>query len=115
MKILNNRTRRVGENIRALLSKHILLREHQILENKNLLITITEVQPSSDLRHAKVYVSCIGEDKEYVVSKLNSFSNLFSKLVARELKTKFSPRLSFVEDVSFEQAKKIDEIINQEK
>ena len=115
MKALNNRIRRVAENIRSVLSKHIILREHQILQEKNLIITVTEVQPSPDLRHAKVFISCIGEDKEIVVNTLNSFSNLFSKLVAKELKTKYSPRLSFFKDISFEQAKKINEIINQEK
>ena len=115
MKTLNNRTRRVGENIRAVLSKHIMLREHQILEQKNLIITVTEVQPSADLRYDKVFISCIGDDKETVVNTLNSFSNLFSKLVAKELKTKYSPRLSFFKDISFEQAKKINELINKEK
>lgn len=115
MKTLSNRTRRVGENIRAVLSKHIMLREHQILEKNNLLITVTEVQPSSDLRHARVYVSCVGDDGDYVVDTLNSFSSLFSKLVAKELSTKYSPKLSFFKDYSFEQAKKINELISKDK
>jgi len=115
MKALNTRSRRVGENIRALLSKHIMLREHQILEKRNLLITVTEVQPSADLRYAKVFISCIGEDKEYVVNTLNSFANLFSKLVAKELKTKYSPKLSFFKDYSFETAKRINEIFDEKK
>mgnify|MGYP001274809993 CR=1 FL=1 len=115
MKTLNNRTRRVGENIRAVLSKQIMLREHQILEKRGVLITVTEVQPSADLRYAKVFISCIGEDKNYVVKTLNSFSSLFSRLVAQELETKYSPKLSFFEDTSFEQAKKINDLIDQKK
>ena len=79
------------------------------------MITISRVDVSPDLRHAKVFISCIGEDKENVVQTLNSFANLFSKLVAKELRTKYSPKLSFFKDYSFEQAKKIDEIINEEK
>ena len=53
MKLLNNRTRRVGENVRALLS-NILLQKNSIVGLDNSMITITEVQPTSDLRYAKV-------------------------------------------------------------
>ncbi len=116
MKHLNNRTRRVGENIRAVLAKQIMLRENFILElGEKAIITVTEVQPSSDLRHAKVFISCIGDEPEKIVKSLNENASLFSKLVAQQIKTKYSPKLLFYKDCSFDQAKKIDEIIKHNK
>ena len=115
MKSLNNRTRRVGENIRAVLSKHIMLREHQLEQLNNVIITITEVQPSADLRYAKVFITSTGGDEKNILDSLNSYSYLFSKLVAKEITTKYSPKLSFYQDYAFEQAKKIEDLINLNK
>ena len=64
LKKKNNRLLRVGENIRAVLSKSILSDEFYIQELKNIIVTITEVMPSKDLRHAKVYVSSVGGDEK---------------------------------------------------
>ena len=111
MKLLNNRTRRVGENVRALLSNILLQKKNSIVGLDNSMITITEVQPTSDLRYAKVFISCMGKKEEEVVKVLNESSNLFSKLVAKELRTKYSPKLSFFTDHSFSQALKIDNLI----
>ena len=85
MKKKNNRLLRVGENIRAVLSKSILSDEFYIQELKNIIVTITEVIPSKDLRHAKVYVSSVGGDEKKVAETLNNFSSIFSKLVAKEI------------------------------
>ncbi len=111
MKILNNRTIRVGENIRAVLSEVLLSKKNSIEGLENDFITITEVQPTPDLRYAKVYVSCMGKEEEKVVNILNQNANLFSKLVAKQLKTKYSPKLSFLKDFSFSQVEKINELI----
>ena len=115
MKPLNNRTRRVGENIRSLLAKHIMLREHQLEELNGAIVTITEVQPSSDLRYAKVFITSTGGKEKAILDCLNSYSYLFSRLVAKEIKTKYSPKLSFHQDYSFDQAKKIEDLINLNK
>ena len=111
MKVLSNRTRRVGENIRAVLSEVLLTKKNSIDGLDNKFITITEVQPSADLRHAKVFISCMGKEEKDVVDILNESANIFSKLVARQLKTKYSPKLSFFIDFSFSQAEKINELI----
>ncbi len=111
MKVLSNRTRRVGENIRALLSNALLLKKNSIDGLGDGLITITEVQPSRDLRHAKVYISCMGKKEKETLESLNQSASFFSKLVAKELKTKYSPKLSFHIDISFSQADKINKLI----
>ena len=88
MKTNDNRLLRVGENIRAILSKHIISNELYIKHLKNVIVTITEVRPSKDLKHAKVFVSSVGGNEEKVAEELNNNSNLFSKLVSKEIKTK---------------------------
>ena len=62
MKVLSNRTRRVGENIRSVLSEILLSKQNSINGLENQFITITEVQPTADLRHARVFISCMGKE-----------------------------------------------------
>ncbi|MBV68744.1 MAG: ribosome-binding factor A [Pelagibacterales bacterium] len=111
MRVLSNRTRRVGENIRSVLSEVLLSKKNSIDGLENEFITITEVQPSADLRHAKVFISCMGREEKNIVNILNQTSSFFSKLVAKQLKTKYSPKLSFFVDFSFSQAEKINDLI----
>ena len=111
MRVLSNRTRRVGENIRAVLSEVLLSKKNSIDGLENEFITITEVQPSADLRHAKVFISCMGREEKNIVNTLNQSASFFSKLVAKQLKTKYSPKLSFFVDFSFSQAEKINDLI----
>ena len=111
MKILKNRTRRVGENIRALLSAVMLQKKNSIEGLEGSFITITEVQPSADIRNAKVFISCMGKEEKNLVKVLNDNSSVFSKLVAKDLKTKYSPKLTFFVDYSFSQAEKINDLI----
>ena len=111
MRILSNRTRRVGENIRSVLSEVLLLKKNSISGLENEFITITEVQPSADLRHAKVFISCMGREEKDIVTILNQEASLFSKLVARKIKTKYSPKLTFFVDFSFSKAEKINDLI----
>lgn len=113
MKTNDNRLLRVGENIRAILSKHIISNELYIKHLKNVIVTITEVRPSKDLKHAKVFVSSVGGNEEKVAEELNNNSSLFSKLVSKEIKTKYTPRLKFFPDLVHKRASLINKIINK--
>ena len=112
MKTNDNRLLRVGETIRAILSKHIIANELHIKCLKNVIITITEVRPSKDLKYAKVFVSSIGGNEQKVTEELNNCASLFSKLIAKEIKTKFSPKLHFFPDLVHKKASLINKIIN---
>ena len=113
MKTNNNRLLRVGETIRAILSKHIISNELHIKQLANVIITITEVRPSKDLKHAKVFVSSFGGNEQRVAEELNNSSNLLSRLVAKEIKTKYTPRLKFFPDLLHKKASLINKIINE--
>ena len=110
MKKNNNRLLRVGESIRSILAKHIMLNEIYIEELNGIIVTITEVQPSKDLRYAKVFVSSVGKDETKVAKILSDFSKPLSKLVAQEMNTKYSPKLYFFADLSFVKANKINKL-----
>ena len=111
MKSNNNRLLRVGENIRAILSRHLISNELYIKRLKNVIITVTEVRPSKDLKYAKVFVSSVGGNEQSVAEELNNNSNLFSKLLAKEVKTKFTPRLQFFPDLVYKRASLINKMI----
>ena len=113
MKTKDNRLLRVGENIRSILAKHIISDELYIKHLRNVIITITEVRPSKDLKYAKVFVSSVGGNEERVAEELNNSSKLFSKLIAKEIKTKYSPKLQFFPDLVHKRASLINKIINE--
>ena len=54
----------------------------------------------------------MGKDEKTIVDILNDNASFFSRQVAKELNTKYSPKLSFQTDYSFSEAKKINELIN---
>ena len=76
------------------------------------LITVTEVRMTPDLKTARVYVIPLGGSgtKEFV-KILTEYSHLVRKALSKRLDIKFLPKLTFVEDNSFEYAEKIEKII----
>ena len=112
MKAVSQRIIRVGESIRSVLAEAIITGSHHISEIDNKFITITEVIPSADLKRAKVYFGCLGKNQEKIAKTLNSFSGKLSTIVARNIKTKYSPRLYFYPDETYDKIKKIDNLIS---
>ncbi len=105
---------RVGEMIKQSLSMIFIRNEAKIpnLETKN--ITVTEVRMSQDLKIAKAYVLPLGgKDAERVVEKLKEYSFLIRKILSRKVIVKFSPKILFRKDESFEYAEKIENLIKQ--
>ena len=92
-----------------------LLRESfydEYIENNN--ITITEVNVSPDLKNAKVYVMPLGgENKMDVLNSLNKATGRLKKIISRKISLRQIPRLVFSIDETFEQAKKINDILGK--
>ncbi len=69
-----------------------------------------------DLKTARVYVIPLGGvDIKETVSILTEYSHLVRKALSKRLDIKFLPKLTFVEDNSFDYAEKIERIIKQNK
>ena len=80
------------------------------------LITVTEVRMTPDLKTARVYVIPLGGiDTKETVRILTENSHLVRKALSKRLDVKFLPKLTFVEDNSFEYAEKIEKIIKKNK
>ena len=111
-KQLSNRQLKVGQQIRFLVS-NFFIKEDFIFENfdsKNL--TIVDVILSPDLKNAKVFVTTnsISENKLFI-DELNHKSKLIQRKIASNLTSKFTPKIKFYFDNSFEYSNKINNIL----
>ncbi len=77
-------------------------------------IAVTEVSTSADLKYAKVFVSRIGseEEKQETLSALASASGFFRRELARRLKLRYTPVLSFQWDDSLERGNHLSQLID---
>ena len=115
-KSFSQRQLRVGELIKQNLGELFIRNEAKIPSINSRLITVTEVRMTPDLKTARVYVIPLGgiETKE-TVKILTEYSHLVRRALSKRLDIKFLPKLTFVEDNSFEYAEKIERIIKKNK
>lgn len=78
------------------------------------LLTVTRVQITPDLRHAKVYISVIGSDPEKVATldALNSAAGFIAVQSSRKVVMRYFPELIFKLDDSVEKHMHIEKIMN---
>ena len=115
-KAFSQRQLRVGELVKQNLGQLFIRNEAKIPSINSKLITVTEVRMTPDLKTARVYVIPLGGiDTKETVKILTEYSHLVRKALSKRLDIKFLPKLTFVEDNSFEYAEKIDRIIRRNK
>ena len=110
----SQRQLRVGEMVKQNLGELFIRNEAKIPSVSTKLITVTEVRMTPDLKTARIYVIPLGgvEMKE-TVRILTEYSHLVRKALSKKLDIKFLPKLTFVEDNSFEYAEKIENLIKE--
>lgn len=107
---------KVGERVRHILSELLARGEahDDVLSAHN--IAVTEVRMSPDLRNAKAYVKpLLGEDEAVVLKALQVNTAFFQREVAKRLGLKFAPKLQFRADESFDEAGRIDRLLDDPK
>ena len=110
----SQRQLRVGELVKQNLGELFIRNEAKIPSINSKLITVTEVRMTPDLKTARVYVIPLGGvDMTETVRALTEYSHLVRKALSKRLDIKFLPKLTFVEDNSFEYAEKIEKIIRK--
>tara|TARA_B100001029_G_scaffold123117_1_gene102442 strand:- start:94 stop:492 length:399 start_codon:yes stop_codon:yes gene_type:complete len=113
-RVFSQRQLRVGELVKQNLGELFIRNEAKIPNINSKLITVTEVRMTPDLKTARVYVIPLGGiDMRETVSALTEYSHLVRKALSKRLDIKFLPRLTFVEDNSFEYAERIENIIKE--
>src|SRR3954447_6356570 len=100
------RMRRVNEAVRAVLSDAIT---KDLKDPRIGFVTVTAVDTNPDLRHAKVFVSVLG-DREPSLDGLGSAHGFLQRRVADELRLKHTPTLEFVYDDTVERADRINRL-----
>jgi ribosome-binding factor A len=113
-KTASKRQLRVGEQLRHIISQVISEGNIHDPDLVGISVTVTEVQPSPDMRNATVYVIPLGGlNEKVVISALNRSSGFIQSEMGKQLSMKFTPRLAFKKDDSFEYGDHIDALLRQ--
>lgn len=106
------RMRRVDEAVREVLSDAIT----QLKDPRVGFVTVTAVDTSPDLRHARVFVSVLGEGtvRKLTLDGLRSAHGFLQRRVASELRLKHTPTLDFIYDDTAERAQRLERILREE-
>lgn len=105
--------RRVNEAVREVLSGHIT---EDLKDPRIGFVTVTGVETSPDLRHARVFVSVLGSDAEKAeaLEGLQSSAGYLQAKVGEELRMKRTPTLEFRYDDSIDRGMRISELLDEE-
>lgn len=108
-----DRLRRVDEAVREVLSEAVT---KEIKDPRVGFVTVTAVQTSSDLRHARVFISVLGDEgvRERSLHGLRSAHGFLQRRVADELRIKHTPTLDFVYDDTIDRGMRIEALLEQE-
>ena len=110
---MSRRLERVNQLIREEIS---ILLQRQIKDPRlSGFITVTRVSTSSDLGHAKVFISVMGdeEEKREALEALTKASGFMRRALRQQLTLRYIPELNFYYDDSIEQGAHVLELISQ--
>ncbi len=104
--------RRVDEAVRAVISDAIA---KDLQDPRVGFVTVTSVKTSPDLRHARVYVSILGDEdtRSAGLAGLRSATGFLQSRVASELTLKHTPALAFEYDKSIDRGMRISRLLDE--
>jgi ribosome-binding factor A len=107
-----SRMRRVDEAVRAVLSDVIT---QELKDPRVGFVTVTAVKTSPDLRHARVYVSVLGDEATRAdsLAGLGSAHGFLQRRIAAELRLKHTPALEFEYDDTVDRGMRLTELLEQ--
>lgn len=109
----SQRQLRVGEEIRHVLADIFMRGDCHDHDINSTPITVSEVRISPDLKNATAYVMPLGGmNLETVMAALIRNAPILRKLVSDRMKLRYAPRISFRVDNSFEEAQRIETLLN---
>lgn len=105
------RQRRVNALLREALSE---LLQREVADPRLDFVTVTEVETTSDLRQAHVYVTFLGnpQGQQAALQALQKASGYLRRQLGQRVYLRYLPELAFHLDVSTEQGLKIDRILH---
>ena len=103
--------RRVNEAVREVVSQGV----GELKDPRIGFVTVTGVETSPDLRHARVFVSVLGSPakRDKTLAGLQAAHGLLQARVARELRMKRTPQLAFEYDPTVERGVRMTQLIDE--
>lgn len=110
----SSRPLKVGEALRQGLSEIFLRGESHIPEIDGASITVSEVRVSPDLRNATAYIMPLaGNRAEATLAALSEHASHIRHLLAGRSTMKFMPRIHYKLDRSYEEAQRVNDLLNK--
>ena len=108
---MSDRMRRVNEAVREVISEGV----GELKDPRVGFVTVTGVQTSADLRQATVFVSVLGTEskREKTLAGLAAAHGVLQARLARELRLKRTPQLTFEYDPSVERGVRMSKLIDE--
>ena len=108
---MSDRMRRVNEAVRQVLSEAV----GELKDPRIGFVTVTGVETSPDLRHARVFVSVFGseEKQRQSLAGLEAAHGVLQGRLARELRLKRTPQLAFEYDPTVERGVRMTQLIDE--
>ena len=112
-KMPSQRQIRFGEVIRSIISESFVREDFYDSNIDMSTITVSFVKMSKDLRVASVYVTFLGgKNKDEMLKSLNNHKYIFQQSISQaKLKSKFTPKINFYIDNSFDEAENIENLL----
>jgi ribosome-binding factor A len=112
----SQRQLRVGEMLRHALAMILTRGDIRDDDLAGVPVTVTQVKPSPDMRHATIFVEPLGgKNAKAVVAALNRHKSYLRGELGHMIELKFTPELRFVEDASFAEAERIETLLKSER
>ncbi|MGI9111656.1 MAG: 30S ribosome-binding factor RbfA [Gaiellaceae bacterium] len=107
---MTERMRRVNESVRQVLSEAV----PELKDPRIGFVTVTGVVTSPDLRHARVFVSVLGnpQKQQQSMTGLEAAHGVLQARISRELRLKRTPQLAFEYDRSVEEGVRMSALID---
>jgi len=104
--------RRINEAVREVIGDAIAT---ELQDPRIGFVTVTAVETSPDLRSARVYVSVLGtpEERDATLEGLSSSHGVLQASIARQMRIKRTPTLSFEYDETVERAARVSRLLDQ--
>jgi ribosome-binding factor A len=108
---MSDRMRRVNAAVREVLAEAV----GELRDPRIGFVTVTGVKTSRDLRHAQVFVSIFGSEtkRENTLAGLAAAHGVLQARIARELRLKRTPQLTFEYDPSVERGVRMSQLIDE--
>ncbi len=104
------RMRRVDEALREVLGDVIA---HDLKDPRVGFVTVTDVKTSADLRHARVWITVLGDDPEPTLAGLRSAHGYLQQRIAAEVRMKRTPALRFEHDDTDERVARLERKLDE--